>query len=351
MHRLVTPTLSSTTIQQDTAIIAALVYHDTENTSRTVLRRRARRPRDAVAPAQIVLVQHGVYQKHKESARHRGDEAGPACEEVAFEEIQTHEVYRRIEQQYPRIGALALGDLVGHGGAGVAVELVHFDADIGFTVVIEGRLETREPALQLRRFVHGVSAHAAFGFVEQPQKIIHAGREMTHAPEYLFLPGHLVAVGARSRGEQRADFLLQYGRQRLIGIEQQHPAMAGEIQRHLFLLAVTEEGVLTEAAMIAVGDGGGAVAAERIQHHDLIGPAHRIETRAERAFAVEAGDAYREYFHRGPRADHAHSCLKWPRPYHAIFPRRAARSCQPCAPGRVLARHSPRRAAWTRAPR
>src|SRR3569623_3318355 len=109
--------------------------------------------------------------------------------------------------------------------------------------------------------------------------------------------------------------------------------MTGEVQRHLLLIAVTEESVLTEAAMIAVGDGGGAVAAERIQHHDLVGPAHRITTRAERAFADETGDSYREYFHRGPRADHAPSCLKRPRPYHAIFPRRAARSCPPCAPG------------------
>src|SRR3569623_222523 len=325
--------MSSTTIQHDAAITATLVCCETEKTSRAVLRRHDRRQRVAVAPALLVLVQLGVFQKHIERARHRGDETGPAVEKIAYEEIQPHEIERRIEHQYPRIGALALGDLVGHGGAGVAVELVHFDADVGFTVVIEGRLETREPALQLRRFVHGVGAHAAFGVVEQPQKIIHAGRGMTHAPEYLLLPRHLIAVGARSRGEQRADFLLQYGRQRLIGIEQQHPAMAGEIQRHLFLLAVTEEGVLTEAAMIAVGDGGGAVAAERIQHHDLIGPAHRIETRAERAVAVEAGDAYREFFHRGPRADHAHSCLKWPRPYHEIFPRRATRSYPPYTPG------------------
>src|SRR3569623_3121402 len=126
--------------------------------------------------------------------------------------------------------------------------------------------------------------------------------------------------------------------------------MTGEVLRHLHLLAVTEESVLTEAAMIAVGDGGGGVAAELIQHHDLVGPAHRIKTRAERAIAVETGDAYREFFHRGPRADHAHSCLKRPRPYHAIFPRRAARACRPCAPGVVPARRSPRRAAWPRAP-
>ncbi len=162
--------------------------------------------------------------------------------------------------------------------------------------MVQRRFEAGDAALDLGRGVDRHIVDQPLALVEQAQIMVHSRRRIVHPPEHLFLARHFVAVRRRTRFQQLANFSLERGRQHFVGVEQQHPIVAGGRQRHPLLRPVTAERMLGDPRAVTVADGERVVGAERIQHHDLIGPLDALQAGGQSATVIVGGDKHRKWF-------------------------------------------------------
>ena len=95
-----------------------------------------------------------VFQEGVESLRARGDEAGPAVEEIALPDVEAQEGDARVEHQAQAEQARRLRWLVTDQAAGIAVDLVDAYRQLGLAVVAELGVEIAHAAAHFRRGMH-----------------------------------------------------------------------------------------------------------------------------------------------------------------------------------------------------
>ncbi len=186
-------------------------------------------------------------------------------------------------------GALPAVVGLARGERGVAVLALEIGREVVGGIVQQVAFQRAGRDREQHLLVHQVVAPARVLAVEEaraPVGIALAVRQP--APEEAVAARHAVD-GRNRRGESRADARRELGRDALVGVDAQHPVVLRLLDRELLLAAEAEPFLLHHARAAVARDLDRAVAARRIDEHDLVGEREALETGIEDGGGV-AGD-------------------------------------------------------------
>ena len=83
--------------------------------------------------------------------------------------------------------------------------------------------------------------------------------------------------------------------------------MLGHVQRELLLSGVTQPRLLDDFDRVLGEELARTVGAAGVEHDDFVSPKHTFDARADGVFAVECGEAYRQFLHNSESFLSGHS--------------------------------------------